>query len=242
MKKKSETGFVIGIDLGTTFSAAAVFESDGKAKNVPNADGDSLTPSVVNLRDEQHPVVGRPAVNQYAFAVEYTASLFKRMMGRVDAGGRPVPAFVHPDSGKAHAVHGRRRRHDVRQRRKPRTAATRNWRPSFVRSVATLIADRVAVGEAPAVVTAAATAFRKEWRAVCPRCRCTFSPKVCQAHDMIMLRGVATHGSRRELDGAVQRIYASHKSTCPACGRRTRLACHIRQPDAHRASAVLDVQ
>ena len=61
MKKKPEPGVVVGIDLGTTNSVAAVFESDGKPKIVPNADGDPLTPSVVNLRDEQHPVVGRAA-------------------------------------------------------------------------------------------------------------------------------------------------------------------------------------
>ena len=64
---------------------------------------DLLTPSVVNLRDEQQPVVGRAAVNQYAFAPEYTTSLFKRTMGKSDAQGQPIPAFAHPDSGKAYS-------------------------------------------------------------------------------------------------------------------------------------------
>jgi molecular chaperone DnaK len=100
MKKHTESGLFIGIDLGTTNSVVAVFEADGKPKVIPNADGDLLAPSVVTLRDEQHPVVGRAAVNQAAFAPEYTASLFKRTMGRVDAEGRPIPAFLHADSGK----------------------------------------------------------------------------------------------------------------------------------------------
>ena len=39
MKRKAKEGAVIGIDLGTTNSAAAIFESDGNIKIVINADG-----------------------------------------------------------------------------------------------------------------------------------------------------------------------------------------------------------
>jgi len=102
MKKEAKSGLTLGIDLGTTFSAAAVLEANGKAKVIPNADGELLTPSVVNLRDERHPVVGRAAANQSAFAPEYTVRLFKRSMGKTDAQGQSIPAFVHPDSGKAY--------------------------------------------------------------------------------------------------------------------------------------------
>ena len=102
MEKKAKHEVVIGTDLGTTNSEAAIFESDGNCKIIPNADGDVLTPSVVNLDDEKKPVVGRAAVNQFAFVPDKTPSLFKRVMGKNDAQGKPIPAFIHPDSGTAY--------------------------------------------------------------------------------------------------------------------------------------------
>jgi molecular chaperone DnaK len=101
-RKKRKDGVVIGTDLGTTYSVVAIYEADKESRIVPNADGDLLTPSVVNLRDERRPVVGRTAVHQFAFAPEYTASLFKRAMGKSDGQDQPIPAFVHPDSGKSY--------------------------------------------------------------------------------------------------------------------------------------------
>ncbi len=103
MKKKQNQGLVVGIDAGTTISATAVLESDGSTKIVSNLDGEPLTPSVVNLGDEGKPIVGRAAVNQMAFDPTRTARLFKRGMGKRDASGAPIPAFVHPESGKAYA-------------------------------------------------------------------------------------------------------------------------------------------
>ena len=41
-------GRIIGIDLGTTNSAAAVWEN-GESHLIPNAFGDYLTPSVVSI-------------------------------------------------------------------------------------------------------------------------------------------------------------------------------------------------
>ena len=102
MGSKAKQGVVIGIDHGTTFTLGAIYESDGKCKIVPNTDGEALTPSVVNLQDEKKPVVGRAAVNQFAFMPEKTPSLFKRVMGKNDAQGEPIPAFIHPDSGTAY--------------------------------------------------------------------------------------------------------------------------------------------
>jgi len=121
----------------------------------------------------------------------------------------------------------------VKHRRKRRTP--RNRKPTFEGLLADLIAKCVADEQSSSEVASAAIAFQQEWRAACPRCRHVFSPLVYRAHDLIMLHGVATYGTPSELNGAVQRIYASHKSTCRKCGRRTRLACHFRQPDARRA-------
>lgn len=101
-KKKKKDGIVIGLDLGTTFSAVAIYGADGKPVVIHNKEGERTTPSVVNLADESAPFVGRAAYNQAVFAPEFTARLFKRQMGLVDANNNPIPAFVHPTSGRAY--------------------------------------------------------------------------------------------------------------------------------------------
>jgi len=45
-------GKIIGIDLGTTFSAVAVMEG-GKAKIIPNEEGNNTTPSVVSFKNNE---------------------------------------------------------------------------------------------------------------------------------------------------------------------------------------------
>jgi molecular chaperone DnaK len=103
MKTKVKSNVVVGIDLGTTFSAAAIYEADGATKVIPNMDGELVTPSVVNLRDENDPVCGRAAVHKWAYETDLTATLFKRTMGKCDTQGKPIPAFVHPVSGRVYA-------------------------------------------------------------------------------------------------------------------------------------------
>lgn len=98
--KKKEV--VIGIDLGTSYSVGAILESNGKVKALPNLNGELLTASVVNLRDEKNQVVGTAALNQMAFAPEYTIRLVKRSIGKTDSAGRPITVFIHPDSGKTY--------------------------------------------------------------------------------------------------------------------------------------------
>ena len=48
---------IIGIDLGTTNSLAAVWRN-GKSELIPNAAGEYLTPSVVSIDDDGSVLVG----------------------------------------------------------------------------------------------------------------------------------------------------------------------------------------
>ncbi len=70
----------IGIDLGTTYSVAAVIE-DGKAKVIPNAEGENLTPSVVAETALGHRLIGSVAKRQAASNPKNTVSSIKRHMG-----------------------------------------------------------------------------------------------------------------------------------------------------------------
>lgn len=71
---------VIGIDLGTTFSAVAVMEG-GKATIIPNAEGARTTPSVVAISKEGETLVGQVARNQAITNPEHTVRSIKREMG-----------------------------------------------------------------------------------------------------------------------------------------------------------------
>jgi len=71
---------IIGIDLGTTFSAVAVLEG-GKPVIIPNAEGARTTPSVVSITDDGERLVGQTARNQAITNPENTISSIKRHMG-----------------------------------------------------------------------------------------------------------------------------------------------------------------
>ncbi len=71
---------IVGIDLGTTFSAVAWMSNDG-AKLIPNALGDVLTPSVVGIDLEGNLLVGRAARELQVVSPERCAAVFKRSMG-----------------------------------------------------------------------------------------------------------------------------------------------------------------
>ena len=71
---------VIGIDLGTTFSAVSVMEG-GKPVIIPNAEGDRTTPSVVSVTEDGERLVGRVARNQAIMNPEHTVRSIKRHMG-----------------------------------------------------------------------------------------------------------------------------------------------------------------
>jgi molecular chaperone HscC len=71
---------IIGIDLGTTFSAAAHMTSDGP-RLIPNALGDNLTPSVVGFDKDDTVFVGSAAKELAVLHPDRCAAVFKRYMG-----------------------------------------------------------------------------------------------------------------------------------------------------------------
>lgn len=73
-------GRIIGIDLGTTNSLAAVWQ-DGKSVLIPNAFGEYLTPSVVSIGEDGIVYVGKTAKERLSSHPEDSASVFKRFMG-----------------------------------------------------------------------------------------------------------------------------------------------------------------
>ena len=73
-------GKMIGIDLGTTFSAVSVLEG-GKPIIIANAEGERTTPSVVAISEEGERLVGRVARNQAITNPEHTVRSIKRHMG-----------------------------------------------------------------------------------------------------------------------------------------------------------------
>jgi len=70
---------IIGIDLGTTFSAVAVLEG-GKPKIIPNAEGNNTTPSVVSIKNNEI-LVGEVARRQAIVNPKHTVRSIKRLMG-----------------------------------------------------------------------------------------------------------------------------------------------------------------
>lgn len=71
---------VIGIDLGTTNSAVAIFER-GESKIIPNKEGKNTTPSVVAFTDKGEILVGDSAKRQAVTNPEKTIYSIKRIMG-----------------------------------------------------------------------------------------------------------------------------------------------------------------
>ncbi|MGB1311369.1 MAG: Hsp70 family protein [Leucothrix sp.] len=71
---------ILGIDLGTTNSACAVWRDD-KVELIPNALGDLLTPSAVYIDHDNNIHIGRIARERSVTNPKQTAQVFKRYMG-----------------------------------------------------------------------------------------------------------------------------------------------------------------
>jgi molecular chaperone DnaK len=74
-------GRIIGIDLGTTNSAAAVVK-EGKPFIIPSREGYSTIPSVVALNEKGNVIVGHQAKGQLLINPRTTVYGFKRLVGR----------------------------------------------------------------------------------------------------------------------------------------------------------------
>lgn len=73
-------GMIVGIDLGTTNSAIAVWQDEAPVL-IPNALGEMLTPSAVSVGKDGTTYVGAAALDRLATQPESTATSFKRYMG-----------------------------------------------------------------------------------------------------------------------------------------------------------------
>ena len=72
----------LGIDLGTTNSVVARLDDEGEPEVIRNKVMDKeKTPSVVQFREDEAPVVGQAAVNDYLSYPEQTVAQVKRHMG-----------------------------------------------------------------------------------------------------------------------------------------------------------------
>jgi len=71
---------IVGIDLGTTFSAIAFIDQYGKPEVIANREGDRTTPSVIYF-DGENPIVGIEASRMAVIEPKRTVECIKREMG-----------------------------------------------------------------------------------------------------------------------------------------------------------------
>src|SRR5258706_996501 len=95
---QSQERAILGIDLGTTYSLAALWR-DGRPQILgPRGRPDGRIPSVIHFPASGAPLVGWPARNRAALQPEATLFSVKRLMGRgladarEDLAGVPFPA------------------------------------------------------------------------------------------------------------------------------------------------------
>lgn len=75
------SGLVVGIDLGTTYSAIARIDPSGQPQIIPNMDNERTTPSVVHV-DGMQATVGRIAKEMAVSSPESTVQFVKSFIGR----------------------------------------------------------------------------------------------------------------------------------------------------------------
>ena len=73
---------IIGIDLGTTNSCAAVVEANGNVKLIPYKGGDFTIPSIFAIDDKGRELIGHEAKRQWQLNPRNTIYAAKRLVGR----------------------------------------------------------------------------------------------------------------------------------------------------------------
>lgn len=73
---------IIGIDLGTTNSCAAIAQEDGKVKLIPYKGGDYTIPSIFAVDDKGNELIGHEAKRQWQLNPRNTIYAAKRLIGR----------------------------------------------------------------------------------------------------------------------------------------------------------------
>src|SRR5262249_9148372 len=97
-KDRGMTGKLVGIDLGTTYSALATLDDRGHAVTVANRDGEKLTPSAVLLLDDNQAVVGQAALDVALEQPDRVATLIKRRMGQSSYGAKVASREFRPET------------------------------------------------------------------------------------------------------------------------------------------------
>jgi molecular chaperone DnaK len=90
-------GNLVGIDLGTTYSAVATLDHRGQAVTLPNRDGEMLTPSAV-LLENGGAVVGQAALDVSLEQPDKVATLIKRRMGYPSYGRLVAGRELRPET------------------------------------------------------------------------------------------------------------------------------------------------
>jgi molecular chaperone DnaK len=93
----SAPGKLVGIDLGTTFSAISTLDDRGQAVTLPNLEGEMLTPSAV-LLEEDTAVVGQAARDVALERPGHVAMLIKRYMGHPTIGAKISGREFRPET------------------------------------------------------------------------------------------------------------------------------------------------
>src|SRR3954468_13016633 len=73
---------IIGIDLGTTNSCAAIVEQQGQVKLIPYKGGEFIIPSIFAIDDKGNELIGHEAKRQWQLNPKNTVSPAKRPFGR----------------------------------------------------------------------------------------------------------------------------------------------------------------
>jgi molecular chaperone DnaK len=92
------SGKLVGIDLGTTFSAVATLDDHGQPVTLPNRDGDMLTPSAVLITEDGGAVVGQAALDVALEEPGRVATLVKRRMGQTTYGREVAGRDFRPET------------------------------------------------------------------------------------------------------------------------------------------------